>query len=240
MILYLLKSIMCLALFFAFYKIVLERVKMPLFKRFYLLGILIFASIIPFVSFFGVAHIPQTLVLSTSTSSMFDDSTMKILTPTISLSDDWMWVLYFSGVVILSIRFTVGLLKLRQLINHNYKIQENTYTQVLVPEAQVPCTFLHYIFLPKQEAETSSLAKEVLLHEQAHVDQKHSLDILFIELLQIFFWWNPIIYWVKNAIKLNHEFLADQQVLRQNGEKINYQKLLLHYSSTMGTKFLMN
>ncbi len=53
-----------------------------------------------------------------------------------------------------------------------------------------------------------------MLHEEAHASQKHSLDILFVELLQIIFWFNPLFYFIKRSIKLNHEFLADRAVLK--------------------------
>ncbi|HAS40176.1 MAG TPA: hypothetical protein DCS93_06830 [Microscillaceae bacterium] len=230
MILYLLKSIICLLLLFTFYKLALEQVKMHAFKRFYLLGILVFSGVIPLVSISWVSQGYQVSGLSTSASYVFNDLTIKTLRTSVLSNRDWLWFLYFLGVSIFSIRFMIGLIKLRQLIQRHHKISGPVYTRVLLPEAEIPYSFLHYIFLPQKEVEANSLAREVLLHEQAHVDQKHTLDILFMEVLQIFFWWNPIIYWVKNAIKLNHEFLADQQVLSQNGDKIDYQKLLLHYS----------
>jgi len=230
MILYLLKSIACLLLLFAFYKLVLEQVKMHSFKRYYLLGMLVFSGIVPLMSISWVTQVPQTLALPKAASYIFGDLTIKALTTSDLTSYDWLWVLYLVGVFIMGVRFIIGLLKLRQLIEYHHKIPKDTYTQVLLPKLQVPYSFLHYIFLPKKEVEEGLLAKEVLLHEQAHVDQKHTLDILFAEVLHIFYWWNPAFYWVKNAIRLNHEFLTDQQVLNQNDDKIDYQKLLLHYS----------
>ncbi|OJJ20977.1 hypothetical protein BKI52_10400 [marine bacterium AO1-C] len=228
MILYLLKSVICLLVLFAFYKLVLEQVKMQAFKRFYLLGILVFAGAIPLMNLSWTTEASKLSEVATYVLSDFGSK--DLITNTLS-TNNWLWFLYLGGVGIFSVRFVIGLLKLRQLIRQHHKIESDRYIQVLLPKLQVPYSFLHYVFLPKEEVEKGLLVKEVLLHEQAHADQKHTLDILFAEVFHIFFWWNPVIYWVKNAIKLNHEFLADQHVLSQNGEAIDYQKLLLHYSS---------
>ena len=82
--------------------------------------------------------------------------------------------------------------------------------------------------------------KEVLFHEQTHAIQKHSLDILFIELIQIICWFNPFIYFIRKSIKLNHEFLADQAVLSKGINSSQYQNLLLLFSSNTTTPVLAN
>ncbi len=55
--------------------------------------------------------------------------------------------------------------------------------------------------------------------------------MLFVELLQVIFWFNPLIYFVKHSIKMNHEFLADQAVLNRGISASNYQHILLAFSS---------
>ncbi|HBY69604.1 MAG TPA: peptidase M56, partial [Flavobacteriaceae bacterium] len=77
----------------------------------------------------------------------------------------------------------------------------------------------------------NEIPEEVLLHEHAHAKQMHSVDILFIELLHVLFWFNPLFIFLKRSMKLNHEFLADRAVLKQGAETSVYQKLLLAYSS---------
>ena len=72
------------------------------------------------------------------------------------------------------------------------------------------------------------IPKEVLLHEETHAKQKHSLDVVFIEIFQILFWFNPFIYLIKRSIKLNHEFLADQSVLNKGIKPSNINKFYWH------------
>lgn len=71
--------------------------------------------------------------------------------------------------------------------------------------------------------------QNILLHEKAHASQRHTWDILLLELVQIFYWFNPFLAWYKYAIKLNHEFLADQSVLKHTGDIRHYQNQILTF-----------
>jgi beta-lactamase regulating signal transducer with metallopeptidase domain len=65
------------------------------------------------------------------------------------------------------------------------------------------------------------------MHEFTHVKEKHSRDVIFIELLQTIFWFNPMLIFYKKAIQLNHEYLADEAVVRVYDNVPAYQLLLL-------------
>ncbi|MFT4094880.1 MAG: M56 family metallopeptidase [Niabella sp.] len=67
----------------------------------------------------------------------------------------------------------------------------------------------------------------MLEHELAHTRQKHSLDILFFELLQIVCWFNPVFFLYKRSVKINHELLADAAVVKKSGNVHSYQNILL-------------
>ncbi|MEP5945329.1 MAG: M56 family metallopeptidase, partial [Balneola sp.] len=97
----------------------------------------------------------------------------------------------------------------------------------LVSAKIVPHTFLNTIYVNKTQFESGELSKEILDHELTHARQKHSLDVLVIELLRIVFWFNPIFYFYKRAIQINHEFLADDSVITKTQDSASYQKLLL-------------
>src|SRR5690606_3931766 len=76
--------------------------------------------------------------------------------------------------------------------------------------------------------------------EYVHAKQKHSIDILVVELLQIVFWFNPLLYLIKRSVKLNHEFLADRAVLNRGTDTAAYQNILLAFSSHATTPTLAN
>ena len=134
------------------------------------------------------------------------------------------------GVAVFGIRFGRNLFRLREKITRNEKVKNPKHIDVLLTQKVVPHSFLKYIFLPKTEYKQYQIAPEVLAHEQAHVTQKHSWDILFIELLQVVFWFNPLLVFIKRSVALNHEFQADQAALREKNDIINYTNLLFNYS----------
>ncbi|WP_341217147.1 M56 family metallopeptidase, partial [uncultured Wocania sp.] len=234
MLLFILKSSACLAVFMVFYKIYLEKESFHHFKRFYLLGALLISIGIPFITFTEYIEVEsiqdiiavQPLEFSTTEPLIVDDvSTWQDNIPTI------LWIIYVIGVLLFSIRFILNLITIFSRIKNNPKHQYHEFTNVLLNGLVSPHTFFNYIFLNKTKYEHNLIPNEVLLHEQTHAKQKHALDILFLEVLQIVFWFNPLLYFIKKDIKLNHEFLADQAVLKHGVDTKNYQSILLAFSS---------
>ncbi|MDX1543567.1 MAG: M56 family metallopeptidase, partial [Christiangramia sp.] len=140
-------------------------------------------------------------------------------------------VIYSIGLIIMGYRFTKNLCSIQENINNNEHFRSWDYIYVLLKQKLIPHTFLNYIFLNKTEYENDQISESVIEHEKAHVDQGHSLDILFIEILQVIFWFNPVLIWLKRSVKLNHEFLADEQVLSKKTDALEYSNVLLCYSS---------
>ncbi len=135
------------------------------------------------------------------------------------------------GGLFFSIKFFRNLYNLFQKIQQNPKYQNSSFINILLNETIIPHTFFNYIFLNKTQFESNEIPDEVMLHEEAHARQKHSLDLVFIEILQIVFWFNPLFYFLKRSIKLNHEFLADRTILNAGTETSGYQRILLAFSS---------
>jgi len=146
----------------------------------------------------------------------------------------WLFIIlitiYGIGLLLFLFRFVINMFKIFSKIKNNLIIKNKTHITVLLNENTPPYSFFNYIFLNRLIYQSKKIPQEVLIHEQTHVKQKHSLDILFIELLQILFWFNPLLPIIKKSIKLNHEFLADQNVLKQSYSIINYQNILLHFT----------
>lgn len=92
-----------------------------------------------------------------------------------------------------------------------------------------PFSFFSLVFVPEGLLKDPSL-QQVLLHEQAHVKCLHSLDLLFLEILTIFFWFHPVVWYLRREIKMQHEYEADRFVLDQQVDKARYQHLLLSFS----------
>ncbi|AEH01203.1 M56 family metallopeptidase [Lacinutrix sp. 5H-3-7-4] len=230
-----LKSTACLAILLAFYKLFLERLNIHTFKRFYLLGAVLISIIIPFITFIEYIepqfNVPYFEVDHSATINLLPVEQPIITEPTNYLPFI-LWSIYGLGVLLFLTKFCINLFGIVSKIKRNEKQKSGNYISVLLHDFIVPHTFFSYIFLNKTRFEAKAIPQEVLLHEQTHAKQKHTLDILFIELLQVVFWFNPLLYLLKKDIKLNHEFLADEAVLKQGIDSSTYQETLLQFSST--------
>ncbi len=226
--LYVLKSAACWALLYGFYKLLLERESMHQLKRWYLLGGLVLGALIPLVTFTtyitadagSVSYIIRTEEVSTVTNPSFWESIdyMAIL-----------WRGYWLGFTVFAARFVWNLGKLLRRIWTHPKQSQRPLFYVLLARPVQPHTFFKYIFVNSKRFAQRAIPKEVLLHEQAHAQQLHSADVLLAEVLQVVFWFNPLVYLLKHSILLNHEFLADQAVLNTGVPKSQYQNTLLAY-----------
>ncbi|WP_316635158.1 M56 family metallopeptidase [uncultured Flavobacterium sp.] len=228
MISYLLKSGILLLIFYAVYKLWLENERMFRFNRAYLLGSLVFSFIIPLQLFSIKLSFPAEISMVQLDGIVI--RTNKAVVDKIDYSEI---ILYILGVVyivialVLVFRFGLNLFSSYKKITNNKTQLIHDHKVVLIKEPILPHSFWNAIFINEEEFQNNKIPLELLTHEQAHLQQKHTLDILFIEILQIIFWFNPFIVFYKKAIKLNHEFLADEAVNKQFNSVSDYQNLLL-------------
>ncbi|GAA3635691.1 M56 family metallopeptidase [Flavivirga jejuensis] len=233
MLLILLKSSVCLAVFILFYKLCLEQTSAHIFKRYYLISTILISIGIPFITFTNYIEI-QPIRVDTPVLLNYTNILNYEIEDT-KASYDYLifvlWFIYSLGVILFSFRFFKNLYLLIKKIKHNPKYKHKNFVNVLLQDLVIPHTFFNYIFINKTNFEQNAIPAEILLHEQTHAKQKHTLDVLFIEIIQIAFWFNPLLYLIKKDIKLNHEFLADQTVLKSGLDASNYQNILLAFSS---------
>ncbi|GAK91935.1 regulatory sensor-transducer [Nonlabens ulvanivorans] len=235
---FLINSSTCLFVLWLFYKLVLENTSWHQWKRYYLLASILIALAIPFI-------VVKTIVIPIENGPMIDFATSTVVTEIVAqqqLQLDWksmIWAIYGIGVFIMLWRFIKNL--------RAFRIQEqdevspySQYQLILRNTFTVPHSFLQRIFVSKKQYEQNLIPTTVLEHEKAHLDQKHSLDILFIEILLILFWFNPLLYIIRFSIKLNHEFLADNAVIQKGIDTVTYQETLLLYTQQSHSAALAN
>ncbi|MEW5676867.1 M56 family metallopeptidase [Flavobacterium enshiense] len=228
MILYLIKSGLCLLVLFAVYHFVLGSEKMYRFNRYFLLISLAFGLLIPLntieketTPILETAALPTVSAIVEQPTAILTESTNYFTLENILLG------IYILITVVFLLRFAKNLFMMLVKIRQCKKITLADYTLVLTAEKTLPYTFLNYIFMNEDDFNHDKIEAELLEHEKAHVQQHHSFDILFIELLQIFFWFQPALYGFKKALQFNHEFLADEAVLQNAVPTENYQNLIL-------------
>jgi beta-lactamase regulating signal transducer with metallopeptidase domain len=235
MIDFIIKSTLSLALLYVVYILMLEREKMHQFNRFYLLFGLLFSLIIPFITF-EIYVESRVAVANTVVQPMpFSNAIIAEQTDYLPVI---LWSIYLIVTVGLLTRFANNLIKIRRKINSNPSEKLQNATLILLNEKVLPHTFLNYIFINRNDYENRKIEEELYTHEQTHVRQKHTLDILFIEILKTIFWFNPILILYKKAIQLNHEFLADENVVQSYNNVPFYQNLLLEKASWNNTFYL--
>lgn len=218
---FLLKFILCLTLLFAVYKLFFENSKMHKLNRFYLLGILVISVITPNLNmtFEHVAINNENILVDLASNTWY-------------MYKSYFFAIYIIVALVMLYRLVNGLDKIFNKVRQYQQYDYNGSTVILIKEKQLPHSFLNYVFLNEEDYNTNKIEDELLTHEIAHIKQQHSLDIILVELFHIVFWFNPIIYFIKKAIRLNHEFLADEAVLETHEDKTKYQKILIRVSST--------
>ena len=211
---YLIKSTLCLAILFGFYKIVLEAKALHHFKRYYLLASLVFSLTIPLITFtYTTTETPQEIWIG-EFAQAWDQTALPAQSLPVEEKTNYLpyilWAIYGLGTLIFGGRFLLNLIRLKRKITTAETHNHRDFTLALLQQSIIPHSFLKYIFLSRKRYENKEIPTEVIAHEATHVRQKHSLDILFIEFLQVVFWFNPLFWMTKKSITLNHEFLADQ------------------------------
>jgi beta-lactamase regulating signal transducer with metallopeptidase domain len=217
------------------YHLLLEKEKMHQFNRFFLLFSLTFSLLIPFFTIQIIREIPTA---TTQNTFQFVETPITALKES---TNYWLWFLssiYILVTIFLLIRFIKNGLQLYKRAKSNESIAFNNAKLVLLPNPTLPYTFLKTIFVNKDDYENRQIENELYTHELIHVAQKHTLDILLIETLKVVFWFNPILYFYKKAIQLNHEFLADEKVVQEHNNVPFYQNLLLSKANANPTYYL--
>lgn len=238
--LYLLKSASILLALFLFYKVVLENTSAHTLKRFYLLGSVALAFAIPFVTFTTYIEVPAVTQTVVHSQLQYVESNAQAPIETTNYLPYLLMTLYGLGVLYFLSRFIININYFRVKINRSQHQQNDNVVYALLDEKTTPHTFLKYIFLEKEPFVNKQIPQAILTHEETHAKEKHSLDILFLEVVQIVFWFNPLFYFIKKSCKLNHEFLADHAVLSQGTSTAMYQQLLLSFSTPKSTPALAN
>jgi len=219
-------------LFYAVYWIFLRKETFYPVNRWYLLCSLLLAVCL---SLFPLRY--AVVVESPGDTGMFQvlaDSFKNIQgDPEISVASRpvvWMQIVliaYLTGAILFFIRLLIQTLTLVVLVFRNGVQLSEGHRLVENDKYGLPFSFLHLVFINPKFHKQADLP-EILAHEQVHIRENHWIDLLFIELLTVIFWFNPFIWFFERSIKQNHEYLADRGVLKQGHSVGRYQAILLN------------
>ncbi|MBO9594308.1 MAG: TonB-dependent receptor plug domain-containing protein [Niabella sp.] len=232
---YILKLSICLAVVYLFYQLFLRRLTFYNWNRWYLLGYSVLSFVIPLID-----------VMPELQKKALDRNALVQLIPVFGFASDgqpaslleslsaWDWVLVAGGIgsLVLLCRFSIMYLSFLRIKKRAQLISDARTRIYQLDEDVRPFSFGNAIFV-NTELHSGEELEEIIRHEFVHVRQKHTIDIIWSELLCILLWFNPFVWLLRKSLKQNLEFLADKQVLQNGMDKKEYQYLLL---KVMGNK----
>jgi bla regulator protein blaR1 len=242
MMTYLIKSTVCLLVLYGFFHFFLRQHKILLFNRFYLIFSLVFSMVVPFImipvnSNFTLTNSIDKLTYTAQQAIQGEDIVVNTFSP--HFSQNILIVLFGIVSSVLLLRFAINIFRIIRKIIKCKKVENGNTTLILVEEKTLPYSFFRYVFVNKSDFENGEINNELLMHEEAHCLQYHSVDIVLLELINVLFWFNPAIWLFRKAILLNHEYYADNKVLACN-ESIDYHKLLVNLVVQNNTNYLVS
>jgi len=223
----LVESMMITSIFYFVYLLLFSKESSFAQNRMLLLAGILLSLILPTLQFNGPENINFQTFVELKTIDVLGNAEPNQISTNFFSWTNIFCAIYILGGLFFFTRF------IRQIISisgfyKNSKIQvENSVKYVYTGKKHPVFSFLNMIFIDF-ESEKSSGLDAILKHERVHVVQMHSVDLLLFELLAIVQWFNPVIWLYRKTIKHNHEFLADNGVLKNGFSVDNYQELLLH------------
>ena len=228
LLIYLIQLIASSGILYGYYHFFLRNRRFHQYNRFYLLAIPLISLVIPFLTieiyFNSQQDIPVVYQLL-SEVRIGNKQRSGAVSP--FLRSEMVYGLLYGLVgIFFFMRFSAALLKIRRLLKIYRSETLNDISFINTDEEDAPYSFFRWLFWNKKISLDSPNGRQIFRHELFHIRQKHSVDLIYAEMLTIIFWINPFFHLVKKEIKAIHEFLSDQ-FAAQNSSRWDYVELLL-------------
>ena len=226
---YILKSSLCLALFYLFYRLLLSKETFHRFNRIALLGVMLISCLLPLVR----VTVDRATVVNTSVMLVEEDMLMYPWEMQTVVQEEaafpwreWLVAVYLLGIFFFLLRNLWSLVRMLYLIRHSRCRQmENGICLVIHQAGFAPFSWMKYIVISQTDLDENGT--DILIHEEAHIRNRHSWDLLLVELCVWLQWFNPAAWLLKQELQNVHEYEADEAVLRQGIDAKRYQMLLI-------------
>ena len=237
---YILKSSVCLVLFYLFFRLLLSKETFHRFNRMALLGVLFFSLLIPCIEVTtrhqvevqqAVLSIEQLLLMAELETT---PANVGAVQETSAIS--WVQIVllvYWAGILFLACRNIYSLICLFRLVHSGkHEKLEKGVTLVVHNQEIVPFSWMKYIVISRKDLEENG--REILIHEMAHIHHRHSVDLLVADICIFFQWFNPGAWLLKQELQNIHEYEADETVINEGVNAKEYQLLLI--KKAVGTR----
>jgi len=236
-LIYDLKVAVLIAVFYMFYRLMLARETFHRVNRIVLLATAVASFVLPLC----VITTHQTVVMPMPTidvelgAAVIDDET-----PQMPLWQKFLPILYIIGMVATLANTLWSVFRITSLIKHSEQHPQDDGTIICVTgnAALAPFSWMHYIVMNRSDYETRDAA--ILTHERGHIRLHHSWDLILVDLLTAFQWFNPAMWMLRSDLRAIHEYEADGAVLSQGINARQYQYLLITKAGGIGGYSLAN
>ena len=239
---YILQTIVFQLFFLLVYDVFLNKETFFNWNRGYLLGTAVLSILLPFIK---IQHLKETLpseyivtlppvILGQTTTEVKEPIVLDVVMIAPSMSV-WEIMLYVG----MAVAFGFFLFKFFRILFYVFKNPKKRFDKALIVRlinSSEAFSFFHYIFLGEQIKEVEK--KMILMHEMVHVKQRHTIDLLFFEMLRVLFWFNPLVYMYQNRVAALHEYIADSQAIKYQDKNQYYQNLLSQVFETKHISFI--
>jgi TonB family protein len=237
---YLLEANLYLVLFYLAYCLLLNRDTHYRLKRIYLIFSCVISFLLPVLQISALRPATPAETLNTIVYTNLPVQTVHAVSPQITITapapiiiapvikphftlQEGLWYLYMGGAFVLLVSFFVKLRSLYKLMRKSLVIDEGKHRVIYIPGTSTAFSFFNYLFIGANTNGTDTIIR----HELVHIRQKHSVDVLLLELLKIINWFNPFIYLLQNSLKTVHEYIADEQTAAYETDALTYSSFLV-------------
>lgn len=237
---YIVKSAVCLALFYLFYRLLLSKETFHRLNRLTLLVILGLSCVIPFIE----VTVKEPMEVSQQFLSWEELLLMTELNSTATVADQptfwagfpWrelMLMLYVAGIGFFLLRSVWSMIRMLRLIQGGRMIRHaNGMTLIAHQKNIAPFSWMKFVVIAETDLQENGEA--ILAHECAHISKWHSIDLLIADLCIFLQWFNPASWLLKQELQNIHEYEADECVINQGIDAKRYQLLLI--KKAVGTR----
>jgi hypothetical protein len=219
---YLVKVSACLIVFYILYTTCLKNCTFFLLNRIYLVSGLLLSFVIPILKFSIFKGQPGFVLSTIIPKTWIEPESVLFQSQNLSNNDvsiSYLTVLsaiYFSGIFVLFFRLLFSIIRICRIKNNSDICRMGSITIVKI-DTMVPFSFFNMVFLPKNENNPM-----IMEHEMAHIKQFHWFDLMLTEIAAVLLWINPFVVLYKRSLKLQHEYLADSSVTKDNSRIEHY------------------
>jgi hypothetical protein len=229
MMVYFIKVVAFQLLFLLGYDLFLKKETFFNWNRMYLIFSSLISFVLPFIKIEGFQNIvPQEYIILLPEVVLTPQKAVETIEPT------WNWLLII-GIAVSSLLFIYKITQLLKLRFKGHFVKHENYTIVIIPKSSLAFSIFRYVFIGEDIDEAK--LEDILSHELVHIREKHSLDLLYFELLRILCWFNPLVYIYQKRISELHEYIADDRVVQHTNKSNYYEKLLAEVFQTQQFSF---